>query len=396
MSLDVPSDAAKSLPFFVVGSRDRSASDQSFETDWTVSKISEELYLVSSLKEAITEKKPFLVGCPSAKQLFEIFSSFIKNCFTGMVSLHTSHAHKQIYFEKGFFSFARSSLIDDRLGEVLYQNNLISLDQLVLSAAQVNNQKRFGQVLIEGKIFSQSRLWLGLVQQIQSIISSIFISDILEFKAYEGEQHYMGVCFADDMQMLEHFYSESFLFRNFYARFAIDAKITLTTKAKDVLTAGDEAASFRGDFLRLIGEEGVLLNELLIQSKLSSENTKLFLMRFVKEGFCHIDSGIRKSSTAFPVSCESAYRAYETCCREVFAFCLAKNILFPLSDLLALIQNIYSLPFPVTLKEDGSLTEISADDFKELIPLFPSLAVIFNRVMRSMELFLEGFLKDRS
>src|SRR5690606_3773150 len=71
--------------------------------------------------------------------------------------------------------FARSNIIDDRLGEVIYRWDAISLDQLAESAVKVTRVRKFGQVLLTSGIFSTVDLWNALKMQVRDIVRSIFL-----------------------------------------------------------------------------------------------------------------------------------------------------------------------------------------------------------------------------
>ena len=116
----------------------------------------------------------------------EVFTSallgLIANDYTGVVSVRTHQADKTIYIHQGQIVFATSSLIDDRLGEVIYRRGLITLDQMTEASVKVTRKLKFGRVMIESNIFNCIDLWDGLKLQVLCIVQSIFLEKELLYK----------------------------------------------------------------------------------------------------------------------------------------------------------------------------------------------------------------------
>ena len=91
-----------------------------------------------------------------------------------MVSVRTHQADKTIYIHQGQIVFATSSLIDDRLGEVIYRRGLITLDQMTEASVKVTRKLKFGRVMIESNIFNCIDLWDGLKLQVLCIVQVYF------------------------------------------------------------------------------------------------------------------------------------------------------------------------------------------------------------------------------
>src|SRR5690606_26109535 len=88
----------------------------------------------------------------------------------------------------GDIVFAASNVIDDRLGEVIYRQAKITLDELTTSAALVSKKQKFGQVLLNNRVFTNRHLWDALKCQVAEIIRSVFmVSDVyVELKEGKG------------------------------------------------------------------------------------------------------------------------------------------------------------------------------------------------------------------
>ncbi len=83
----------------------------------------------------------------------------VERRWSGSVSVEDEWGQKKLYFRDGELVFARSNAMDHRLGEVMYRQGLISLDELTESAVQVTRTLKFGQVLLTRKFFEPCDLW---------------------------------------------------------------------------------------------------------------------------------------------------------------------------------------------------------------------------------------------
>ena len=95
----------------------------------------------------------------------DVFTSallgLISNDFSGIVYIKINSSDKKLYIHKGQIVFASSTMIDDRLGEVIYRKGLITLDQMTEAAVKVTRKLKFGRVMIESNIFNSIDLWEG-------------------------------------------------------------------------------------------------------------------------------------------------------------------------------------------------------------------------------------------
>ncbi len=87
---------------------------------------------------------------------------------------------KSITVWKGNVTSASSTLIDDRLGEVIYRDGRLSLDTFVDAAGKVTKQMRFGDLLLKSGLFTPFDLWDALTNQTQAILSSLCFYEEVE------------------------------------------------------------------------------------------------------------------------------------------------------------------------------------------------------------------------
>jgi len=85
-------------------------------------------------------------------------------------------AWRLIFFDQGALKWGRSNHPDDRLGEVLYRQGVLSRAQLDDILAQVTPDLRFGQLCVERGILEQEQLF----QHLQKQAEQIFYGTLLE------------------------------------------------------------------------------------------------------------------------------------------------------------------------------------------------------------------------
>jgi hypothetical protein len=86
---------------------------------------------------------------------------------------------KRITFWHGRVTGASSTLIDDRMGEIIYRKGIISVDDFVEAAGKVNHKTRFGEALVRSGVFNPLNLWDALNLQAGGIVSALcFYQDI--------------------------------------------------------------------------------------------------------------------------------------------------------------------------------------------------------------------------
>ena len=204
--------------------------------------------------------------------------------WSGVVAVDTGFGIKKIYFSSGEIVFAGSSVIDDRLGEVIYRAALISLDQLTESAAQVDRDHKFGQVLLENKIFSNGDLYRSLRMQVREIVRSVFMVEHVyaELRGGRGLAPTEVVFEEGTRDVLDECYGYGCVYRDFLSRLREESRIEMI--ADDLqLSEG----TFKGDLLRLIRENGGL-RAVLDSSKLMDMYTIASIANLVNEGLCRI------------------------------------------------------------------------------------------------------------
>jgi hypothetical protein len=94
-----------------------------------------------------------------------------KSC--GNLICRIENSEKKITFWHGRVTGAMSTLIDDRMGEVIYRKGVISVDDFVEAAGKVNHKMRFGEALVRSGVFNEQNLWDALNMQARDILASL-------------------------------------------------------------------------------------------------------------------------------------------------------------------------------------------------------------------------------
>lgn len=206
--------------------------------------------------------------------------------WSGVVAIDTGFGAKKIFFSDGEVVFAGSSVIDDRLGEVIYRESMISLDQLTESAAQVDRDHKFGQVLLTGNIFTNGDLYRALRLQVREILRSIFMVEnvFAELRSGRGLAPTEVVFEEGSRDVLDESYGYGCVYRDFLSRLREESHVEIVA-GQDISMYPE--GTFKGDLLKLISESGAL-RSILDSSKLMDMYSIASLANLVNEGVCQI------------------------------------------------------------------------------------------------------------
>lgn len=100
--------------------------------------------------------------------------------FTGEVQFLCEECSKSVFMQAGEITHCRSTLLDDRLGDVIYRAGQITLDIFVELAGKVNSSMRFGDLLIQLGVIDLIGLWDALNLQSKEILQSLVFYKVLE------------------------------------------------------------------------------------------------------------------------------------------------------------------------------------------------------------------------
>lgn len=269
---------------------------------WEAREIDEKRLLLVESESSLSRETPRgLVRVP-IETFRDLCVGLAGSRWSGTIVVDTGAGIKKIFYSHGEIVFAASSIIDDRLGEVIYREAKITLDELSDSAAQVTKVQKFGQVLLANQIFTNIQLWQALKLQVRQILRSCFMAD----DVYAEMQPAFGaapteVRFVEDTpQLIDDCFSFGIAFRAFLSRLRADTRIELLFPHEQ-LAAEHPPGSFVGDLLALIHEKANV-QELLNMSKLVDHYTIAALMTLVNSSLAALRPDVESSSKYLPPS----------------------------------------------------------------------------------------------
>lgn len=94
---------------------------------------------------------------------------------TGELAIRGENFEKSLYFSQGDLCFARTNVLHERLGEVLFKIGKIDKTQFWDIHKLISGQKeKIGRVLVQNNFISQKDLFFGLIHQVRLIALSTF------------------------------------------------------------------------------------------------------------------------------------------------------------------------------------------------------------------------------
>lgn len=293
----------------------------------------------------------------SGDMLFDFLMGIHRREWTGKVRVESGNVVKTLFFRSGDFIFASSDLIDDRLGEVIYRDEMISLDQLTSFAVRVDRKNKFGQVLLRSGAFTSLDLWKALKAQATEILRSVFLLESCYMEVHSGTPP-IALSFEDQTEdLIESAYVYGANYRAFRSRLKPNCTISVKTQS---LLAKETKGTFLSDMLEMCKDKPTW-EALLKRSKLSETNTILALMKLVANGQIQI-SGLAAVSaqqlSSHQAKLDHAISTYKSLVKKARETFEKSAVEFPVADLAA---------FALTLNSDGG-SAIFLDENSDLTP----------------------------
>src|SRR6185369_13935285 len=94
----------------------------------------------------------------------------------GELYLYAPDGNRVLVLDQGALKSARSDHADDRLGQVLYRNGVLSKTQLDEVLSEVDPERRFGSLVLEKGFLTQDQLFVQLRAQIEQIFFSALLA----------------------------------------------------------------------------------------------------------------------------------------------------------------------------------------------------------------------------
>ena len=314
-----------------------------FSKPWKAARLdSRRILTFAEGSESNPEKAQGFARC-SADMLYDLIVGMNHRRWSGMIVVDTGFGHKKLYFNSGEFVFAGSDLMDDRLGEVIYRDAVISLDQLTDFAVQVDRKTKFGQVLLRSGNFTNTDLWNALKSQVREIFRSVFLVDSCYIEVHSGTAP-IEVSFEDGTEdLLDAAYSFGAQFRAFCARVNQNVRVF---PVESPLGGGAVSGTFNGDIMELC-KDGPTVRVVLDRSKLAEIYTLMAIHKLTASGRLRLE-GIKdpiasKMDGTFG-NLKSSIDAYQVLHGLVRAAFAGAGINIPVEELIA---------FAMSLNHDG-------------------------------------------
>ena len=109
---------------------------------------------------------------------------------TVVLTIAQGDIRKSIFFRYGDIMAARSTVPDDRFGNIMFREGMISREDLESALAEVKTGRKIGNVLLSRQLISSDDLWRVLKIQITEILYSILTFESGEFTiaVYRADQ----------------------------------------------------------------------------------------------------------------------------------------------------------------------------------------------------------------
>ena len=325
------------------------------------------------------------LGRCSSNAFGSLLTGLCQQGFTGIIIVDNGRGIKKIYLKQGEICFAASNLIDDRLGEIIYRQGLITIEEMAQSSVKVNRTTKFGAVLLKNKIFSTIDLWEALKLQVKEIIRSVFLVNKVYYHIQEGKSGApTAIAFEDgSIALIEELTVYGEMFRLFLEGVAADCVVTINNES--TLWVEPEEGTFCFDMCQLVAKHGKL-SEIIAHSKLKDINTYMVLFDLMCRDQVDV---VHESSTidvGTPGSQKSGvlydrYNTVNALLKETINQFQKEEIHFPYDDVNNLIRHFI---FPggklFQLTGDG---EITARSFLLLVKLCESNHKVYDKALVS-------------
>ncbi len=286
--------------------------------------------------------------------------------FSGLVSVDTERGLKKLYFDRGQLVFAGSNLIDDRLGEVIYREGVINMEQMADSAVRVTRVTKFGQVLLINGILEPVELWQALKLQVWEIFKSTFLVNQVCLQIKPGASAFTALRFQKSTELLiEEAAGLGCLFKRFLLSLTLDSELIL--EDQDSGWREPQAGTFTKDMIDLVRSSKTFRN-ILKMSKLKDINTFWCLFELVNKGYCSISQPVEVPDVnvfedAILVMKIDNYHALLMQAREAFS---SENINFPGEQLGKFIEELGDSMFRLNTTASGQIPDSCAEGLKAL------------------------------
>jgi hypothetical protein len=327
------------------------------------------------------------------EMLFGILQQYMQQQWTGTIEVKSAMGVKTLGLFHGEIAFARSSLLDDRLGEVLYRNGTLGLSKLRHFGTLVSDSQRFGQILLSLHSFDQQQLWQALCTQVRHIVASLFYLPkvSLSIKAEPIAETTMISLEESGELFLASSYVQGVVLRQFIARLLPTASLKVFAGRLEKTNAQPQSMedSFVGDFLNLAQQHPRIV-DLVSNCKLPQLYTYAQIFKYWHQGLLSIEGLPVQEITvkAHLLPLKQQIQAYNLVSQTAQQQTVLAGKTFPREQLNNLSQSLAIFAgFPQLLGESGQLHAESAALLYGLGEIAPSNLPSLLKAVRTLELF---------
>lgn len=112
----------------------------------------------------------------SRTSVLEVINIVANANWRGELHVFEEDCHRVLAVDQGALKHAHSDHPDDRLGQVLYRNGVLSRAQLDQMLREIGPEKRLGQLLLDNGMLTQEQLFTQLQKQVEQIFFSALLA----------------------------------------------------------------------------------------------------------------------------------------------------------------------------------------------------------------------------
>lgn len=363
--------------------------DASKTVSWSAKVVSSTSILLQASSSA-TGDLPSQIGFSRLPKdtLYDLLIGVHRRAWTGKILIKIGDVKKNLFFKDGEFVFASSDLIDDRLGEVIYRDDMISLDQLTSFAVKVDRKNKFGQVLLRSGAFSNIDLWRALKAQTHEILRSVFLLDECYLEVHPLNPP-MILSFEEKTEQLidsARLYGENF--RSFKSRLRPNSIVSV--KSNRTLSQGAQGTFFNDILERC--KDRPTWSVFFSRSKLSETTTISTVMKMLAAGHIQVDGLAPAQLTmleSLSGSLSSKLQTYTRVLRVSKECFSSSKVDFPAKELALFAYSLNSDGgSALFLDEQGDVTQDSTTNIYQQCLVDKSRYDFFGRRIEALSRFL--------
>lgn len=366
--------------------------------DWRVRELGRQRILVDRVERpAAMRGDDSGFGTFNRKAFAGLIYGLNQERFDGILSIDLGDCFKRLYLRNGELVFAASTLMDDRLGEVIYRAGLITVDQLTEAAVQVTRTTKFGKVLLQNGVFTTSQLWQALKLQVYSIFQSLFLQNQVYVQIQEGLEASSTMVNMDlpTFDLIDDCQAYACMVEHFHRKIDLNGKVKKVDLVCERL--GAIVGTFRGDTVELAtSRESVA--EFLSHSKLSRHNSICALFNLVHQHALELDgfdANLRHFEGTSLKTIKSQIDAYHLVLDGAKKAFSAEGMHFPLLDIELFLEQQYSFSrSPIYVLDDGTIPLESVASIYAKAQASQRQTILMAKEIQALVLFLLQLIGD--